>query len=372
MAKKLFNSFNPSVLSQIINELSDLDNTYAKHIATNLPDLSLSYLAWQDRLIALIVVFLAVDIPFVTVKVIYQRISKRVKEIRRQKYYAAENERRRRFREERRKIHHRSTLGKCPTPKEFLKAWLESKESLAGMLKFGGMVHDLACFVDSSLVFNPSRTKIIGRNGGIKAWIRENVPELLPKYQTIMRYHVTAIKLRQFTSIKDPMPTQILDESIDQKTMRSTEEELDYAREKSISVLDEITNSLKFRYLPNRDLIEKSAEKWTKKVGFKRDSRNEAILQKAISKAIMSALKMLRESIDSHVREYLNGIRDSYNKMIKESQKISQKRRNSKSYKLAKPHEFKIRKWRECKSWLYEVLDKYEGLVGAETAKVNK
>jgi hypothetical protein len=154
--------------------------------------------------------------------------------------------------------------------------------------------------------------------------------------------------------------------------MRSTEEELNYAPEKSISVLDEITNSLKFRYLPNRDLIEKSAEKWTKKVGFKCDSRNEAILQKAISKAIMSALKMLRESIDSHVREYLNSIRDSYNKMLKESQKISQKRRNSKSYKLAKPHEFKIRKWRECKSWLYEVLDKYEGLVGAETAKVNK
>ena len=366
MAKKLFNSFKSSILSEIIYDLSKFDKLLVSRIPTEVPNLPSAYIDRQFNFFSAIVVYLAIDIPFVTLKVLCNRIYKRVKEIRRQKYYIVENEKRRRFREERRKIRHRTTLGRCPSAKEFLDAWYESKESLAGMLKFGGMVHDLACFVDSSLVFNPTRTKIIGRNGGIKAWIRENVPDLLPKYQTIMRYHVAAIKVRQFTSIKDPMPTQMIDESIDQNCMRSTEDELKYAGEKSVSVIDEITKSLKFRYLPNKSLITQSTQKWTQKAGFKRDSKDEAAFQKTMSKAIQSALKMLRESIDSHVSEYLKSIKDSYAKTLKEAKKVSQQRRLSKSNKISKPHEFKIRKWRECKSWLYEVLNKYEELIENE------
>jgi hypothetical protein len=307
-------------------------------------------------------VYLAVDIPYVIIKTLVKRISQRVKEIRRQKYYAAENERRRKLREERRKIRVRTTFGKCPTAKEFSDAWLKSKESLAAMLKFGGMVHDLACYVDSSLVFNPSRTKIIGRNGGIKSWIRENVPDLIPKYQTIMRYHVTAVKMRQFTAIKDPMPTQIIDESIDSQYMRTTEEELEYASKESLSVFDGINKSLKFRYLPNIDLIDQSTRKWSEKASVRKHPSNE-IFKKAMSKSINKALRILRESINSHINEYLKSNKLAYKKRLDEAQKESKKRRLNKSYKAKKTSKFKIREWRECKSWLYQVLDKYEGLV---------
>ena len=230
-------------------------------------------------------------------------------------------------------------------------------------------MHDLACYVDNSLVFNSSKTKIIGRNGGIKAWIRENVPELMPKYQTIMRYHITAVKMRQFTLIKDPIPTQVIAESIDSRYMMTTEEELKLARKESLDVFKEIASTLKYRYRPNKDLIAQATEKWTKKTSSKDNSSN-IIFQKQMTKAINKALKILRESIDSHINEYLMSIKASYDKRLEKAGKISQKRRLDKSYKPPKPKEFKIKEWRECKSWLYKVLDKYEGLV--EKEEVNK
>ncbi len=362
MRKKRLPEVNPSVLSEITTELSDINNTFGMCIAKNLPKSGLPFvIEWPQPVIGLMV-YLAVDIPYVIIKTLVKRISQRVKEIRRQKYYAAENEKRRKLREERRKIRVRTTLGKCPTAKEFLDAWLESKKSLAAMLKFGGMVHDLACYVDSSLVFNPSRTKIIGRNGGIKSWIRENVPDLIPKYQTIMRYHIAAVKMRQFTAINDPIPTQMIDESIDSQYMRTTEEELQYASKESLSVFTEIRKSLKYRYLPNKDLIDQSTSKWIQKVSTKNNPSNE-IFQKEMSKSINKALRILRESIASHINDYLTSINQAYKKRLDVAQKESQKRRLNKSYKAKKLCKLKIREWRECKSWLYQVLDKYEGLV---------
>jgi hypothetical protein len=362
MSKKRLSKVNPSVLSEMTSELCDINNSFGMHIARNLPKSGLPFvIEWPQPVIGLMV-YLAVDIPYVIIKTLVKRISQRVKEIRRQKYYAAENERRRKLREERRKIRVRTTFGKCPTAKEFSDAWLKSKESLAAMLKFGGMVHDLACYVDSSLVFNPSRTKIIGRNGGIKSWIRENVPHLIPKYQTIMRYHIAAVKMRQFTAIKDPIPTQIIDESIDYQYMRTTDEEQEYASKKSLSVLKEIKKSLKFRYLPNKDLIAQSTRKWSQKAATKNNPSNE-IFQKTMSKAINKALRMLRESIDSHINDYLTSINVAYKKRLDIAQKESQKCRLNKSLKTSKKKEFKIKPWRECKSWLYQVLDKDEGLV---------
>jgi hypothetical protein len=362
MRKKRLSKVNPSVLSEMTSELCDINNSFGMHIARNLPKSGLPFvIEWPQPVIGLMV-YLAVDIPYVIIKTLVKRISQRVKEIRRQKYYAAENEKRRKHREERRKIRIRTTLGKCPTAKEFLNAFLASKNSLGAMLKFGGMVHDLACYVDSSLVFNPSRTKIIGRNGGIKAWIRENVPELIPKYQTIMRYHIAAVKMRQFTAIKDPIPTQMIDESIDSRYMLTTEDELKLARKESLDFFKEITSTLKYRYCPNKDLIAQATEKWTQKAGAKGNLSN-TIFQKEMAKAINKALKILRESIDSHISDYLKSIKAAYNKRLQEAQKISQKRRLNKTYKPPKLKEIKIKEWRECKSWLYKVLDKYEGLV---------
>ena len=129
--------------------------------------------------------------------------------LRRPFYYAREKARRRELAAARRKITRRTTTAPMPTPEELLAAWNARKDSREAMLRLGGMLHDLACYVDSCLRFDENGD-VAGRNGGIKEWLRENVPELSPKYKTLMRYKAMAMRLRQATGTKDPKPTAAL------------------------------------------------------------------------------------------------------------------------------------------------------------------
>ena len=126
--------------------------------------------------------------------------------VRRPFYYAQEVERRRALAIERRKIRRRRTTAPMPSPEVLLKAWNERKSSRGAMIILGGMMHDLECYVDNCLKFDEAGN-VIGRNGGIRGWLADNVPELLPKYKTLMRYKALAVRLRQATGTKDPMPT---------------------------------------------------------------------------------------------------------------------------------------------------------------------
>ena len=127
----------------------------------------------------------------------------------RSRYYARDNARRRLLAAERRKIRRRTTLNPCPTPDGFREAFARVGESAEAKVSFGGMVHDLACYVDSCLRYDESGN-IAGRNGGIRAWIAENVPELSPRYKTIMRYKALAMRVRQLAGLEDPQPTSVL------------------------------------------------------------------------------------------------------------------------------------------------------------------
>ena len=127
----------------------------------------------------------------------------------RSRYYARDNARRRQLAAERRKIRRRTTTAPCPTPDGFRAAFARVKESVEAKILFGGMVHDLACHVDSCLRYDEAGN-IVGRNGGIRAWIAENTPELSPRYKTIMRYKALAMRVRQLTGLADPQPTSIL------------------------------------------------------------------------------------------------------------------------------------------------------------------
>ena len=132
--------------------------------------------------------------------------------VRRPFYYARETERRRRLAEERRMIRRRRTTAPMPTAAEIMAAWDARKESREAMVRLGGMIHDLECYVDNCLRFN-ERGDVVGRNGGIRGWLRENIPDLFPKYKTLMRYKALAVRLRQATDTKDPTPTsRLLDE----------------------------------------------------------------------------------------------------------------------------------------------------------------
>ena len=136
--------------------------------------------------------------------------------IRRPFYYVRETARRRALAAERRKVARRTTTAPMPSPEDVLAAWARRKESKADMIRLGGMLQDLECYVDNSLRFD-GRGEVVGRNGGIRGWLRECLPELLPKYKTLMRYKAMAIRLRQATGTKDPTPTSALlgDEGVD-------------------------------------------------------------------------------------------------------------------------------------------------------------
>ena len=99
-----------------------------------------------------------------------------------------------------------------PTSEEVLAAWNARKESKEAMIRLGGMLHDLACYVDSRLRFDEDGA-VVGRNGGIRGWLKANLPGLVPRYKTLMRYKAMAVKLRQATGTRDPTPTErLLDE----------------------------------------------------------------------------------------------------------------------------------------------------------------
>ena len=50
------------------------------------------------------------------------------------------------------------------------------------------------------------RGAIVGRRGGVKAWLQENIPALYVRYTTVMRYKAMAKKLMQVTGLADPVP----------------------------------------------------------------------------------------------------------------------------------------------------------------------
>ena len=124
----------------------------------------------------------------------------------RARYYVRDNARRRALAAERRRMTRRTTLNPCPTPEALRTAYAVRGASPEAKIRLGGLLEDLECYVDNCLRFG-SDGEILGRNGGVKAWLREHVPELFEHYKTLMRYKALAKRLRQATGVRDPIPT---------------------------------------------------------------------------------------------------------------------------------------------------------------------
>ena len=140
-----------------------------------------------------------------------------LRSLRRPVYYERERERRRRLAAERRKVTRREIDAPMPTPDEILAAWNRRKNSRADAIRLGGLLDTLACHVDSCLKFD-EKGNVVGRNGGIRGWLRFCLPELTPKYKTLMRYKALATRLRQLTETRDPVPTsRLLEEPLNEK-----------------------------------------------------------------------------------------------------------------------------------------------------------
>ena len=117
-----------------------------------------------------------------------------------------------RLRLERRKCLRRTTLAKCPTPNEIRTAWHFRNASVEARIRLGGLMLDLECYVDNSLitVIKDHKFKIVGRIGGLRAWIRENCPELEGNYKSLQRIKGYAKRMRQSAMVFDPVPVAML------------------------------------------------------------------------------------------------------------------------------------------------------------------
>ena len=136
-----------------------------------------------------------------------RRVDRAQSRLRRPLYYARERARREALAEERRRVGGRRTANPCPTREAILDAWIHRRESHAAAVRFGSMVHDLECYVDSSLLRDGAGA-IVGRRGGVKAWLQENIPALHVRYTTVMRYKAMAKKLRQVVGLADPVSAE--------------------------------------------------------------------------------------------------------------------------------------------------------------------
>ena len=125
--------------------------------------------------------------------------------LRRPLYYARERARREALAAERRRTGGRRTASPCPTREEVLDAWTHRRDSHRAAVRFGSMIHDLECYVDNSLL-RDGNGAIVGRRGGVKAWLQTNISALYVRYTTVMRYKAMAKKLRQVVGLADPVP----------------------------------------------------------------------------------------------------------------------------------------------------------------------
>ncbi len=76
-------------------------------------------------------------------------------------------------------------------------------------IRLGSMLLDAEATTDSSLV-RDEYGEIVGRNAGLRGWIIDNCPELLPHYAALTGYRRLAWEMRESEDIFDPIPASVL------------------------------------------------------------------------------------------------------------------------------------------------------------------
>jgi len=90
-----------------------------------------------------------------------------------------------------------------PSPEALLAAWERSRDSLTERILLGSLVADLEPAVDASYQRATDGT-IVGRAPGIRGWLAENAPELLPHYKALMSYKRLAERFRLACGLDEP------------------------------------------------------------------------------------------------------------------------------------------------------------------------
>jgi len=106
-------------------------------------------------------------------------------------------------------------------------------------IRLGSMLLDAEATTDSSLI-RDNDGEIVGRNGGLRGWIFENCPELLPHYAALTGYRRLAWEARDSEDLFDPVPAELLlaaDPEVERKVRPVQRERLPGARKRLRALL---------------------------------------------------------------------------------------------------------------------------------------
>ena len=106
-------------------------------------------------------------------------------------------------------------------------------------IRLGSMLLDAEATTDSSLI-RDSDGEIVGRNGGLRGWIFENCPDLLPHYAALTGYRRLAWEARDSEDLFDPVPAELLlaaDPEVERKVRPAQRERLPGARKRLQALL---------------------------------------------------------------------------------------------------------------------------------------
>ncbi|MBQ6102187.1 MAG: hypothetical protein IJL06_00780 [Kiritimatiellae bacterium] len=101
-------------------------------------------------------------------------------------------------------------------------------------IKLGSMLLDAEATTDSSLI-RDCDGEIVGRNGGLRGWIFDNCPDLLPHYAALTGYRRLAWETRDAADLFDPVPAELLlasDPEVEKKVRPAQRERLPGARKR--------------------------------------------------------------------------------------------------------------------------------------------
>ena len=108
-------------------------------------------------------------------------------------------------------------------------------------IRLGSMLLDAEATVDSSLVRDEDG-EIVGRNAGLRGWILDNCPELLPHYAALTGYRRLAWEARESQDLFDPIPAVLLlaaELAVEAKVPPARRERIEPARERVRRLLKE-------------------------------------------------------------------------------------------------------------------------------------
>ena len=106
-------------------------------------------------------------------------------------------------------------------------------------IRLRSMLLDAEATTDSSLI-RDGDGEIVGRNGGLRGWIFDNCPDLLPHYAALTGYRRLAWEARDSEDLFDPVPAELLlaaDPEVEKKVRPTLRERLPGARKRLRALL---------------------------------------------------------------------------------------------------------------------------------------